>query len=97
MARIEPENKIVPPKIAGPANLWVANLLCWEMASNAIPLKHYTSRRGHSQLSVKSSDLRTMYSAAVTQLATLSGVIPGLLFKPCAPKAAAENPMAAEK
>jgi hypothetical protein len=36
--RMEPENKIVPPRIAGPANLWVANLLCWEMASNAIPL-----------------------------------------------------------
>lgn len=52
---------------------------------------------GHSQLSVKSGDLRTMYSAAVTQLATLSAVIPGLLFKPCAPKAAAENPMAAER
>ena len=67
------------------------------MASNAIPLKLYIGQRGHNQLSANSSDLRTMYLAAATQLATLSGVIPGLLFKVCAPKAAAEIPMAAER
>lgn len=67
------------------------------MASNAIPLKLYAGRKGHSQFPVYSDDLRTMYLAAVTQVVILSGVIPGLLFKACAPKAAAEIPMAAEK
>ena len=96
-AKIEPENKIEPPKMAGPANLWVENLLCWEMTSNAIPLMLYIGQRGHNQLSVNSGDLRTMYLAAVTQAATLSGVIPGLLFRACAPKAAVVIPMAAER
>jgi len=96
-AKIEPENKIAPPKMAGPANLWVENLLCWETASNAIPLMLYIGRKGHGQLSVNLSDLRTMYLAAVIQEATLSGDIPGLLFKACAPKAAVVIPMAAER
>ena len=54
-------------------------------------------RPGHSEFSVNSVDLRTIYLAALTQLVTLSGVIPGLLFNACAPKAAAEIPTAAER
>lgn len=96
-AKIEPENKIEPPKMAGPANLWVENLLCWETTSNAIPLMLYIGRKGHSQRSVNLGDLRTMYLAAVIQEATLSGVIPGLPFKACAPKAAVVIPIAAER
>lgn len=96
IARMGPVNKIVPPRIAGPANLWVENVWCWEMASSAIPLKIYIGR-GHSTFSVNSGDPRTIYLAAVTQLVMFSGVIPGLPFNACAPKAAAEIPTAAER
>jgi hypothetical protein len=53
------------------------------------------AQKSQNQLPIKPDGPRTMKLAAVTQLATLSGVIPGLLFNPCAPKAAAVNPAAA--
>ena len=53
-------------------------------------------RPGYSGISVNSG-VRTIYLAALTQLVILSGVIPGLFFNACAPKAAAEIPMAAER
>ena len=58
--KMEPENKIVPPMIAGPANLWVENLLCCEIASNATPLKVCAGRKGYNRHSVNSGGLRTM-------------------------------------
>ena len=60
IAQMEPVNKTVPPRIAGPANLCVENLLCWEITSNAMPLKVFAGRKGHHRLSVNSDGLRTM-------------------------------------